>query len=131
MKDFVTKFKRNSKSYLKTNILFMTFVICSVLNASLLRFFTVKNYFDIRPIIADTAVVLIIGAFGYFFKPKHQPKYYIIWSIIFILDCIINSVYYTYYVSFASLSLLGTSEQATSVLDAIVKNVIEIKTALV
>ena len=127
MKDFVTKFKNNSKSYLKTNILFMTFVICSVLNASLLRFFTVKNYFDIRPIIADTAVVLIIGAFGYFLKPKHQAKYYITWSVIFIIDCIINSVYYTNYVSFASLSLLGTSTQMTSVADAVFKNIMELK----
>ena len=127
MKDFVTKFKNNSKSYLKTNILFMTFVICSVLNASLLRFFTVKNYFDIRPIIADAAVVLIIGAFGYFFKPKHQPKYYITWSVIFIIDCIINSIYYTNYVSFASFSLIGTSAQMTSVADALFKNIMELK----
>ncbi len=127
MKTFVDKFKVQSKSYLKTNILFMTFVICSVINACLLRFFTVKNYFDIKPIIADTAVVLIIGAFGYFFKPKHQAKYFTVWSIIFILICIINSVYYTNYVSFASLSLLGTSTQVVSVADAVIKNIMELK----
>ena len=127
MKTFVDKFKVQSKSYLKTNILFITFVICSVINACLLRFFTVKNYFDIKPIIADTAVVLIIGAFGYFFKPKHQAKYFTVWSIIFILICIINSVYYTNYVSFASLSLLGTSTQVVSVEDAVIKNIMELK----
>lgn len=127
MKEFINTFKTHSKQYFKTNILFLTFVICSVLNGCLLRFLTVKNYFDIRPIIADTAVVLIIGAFGYFFKPKHQAKYFTFWSIIFILICIINSIYYNNYVSFVSLSLLGTSTQLGSVSDAVFKTVMEIE----
>ncbi len=40
-------------------------------------FLTVKNYFDFRPVIADLAFILIIGAFGYFIKPKHQFKYFL------------------------------------------------------
>ena len=39
--------KKKSKVYLRTNILFMTFVLSSVINGCLLRFVTVKNYFDI------------------------------------------------------------------------------------
>lgn len=126
-KDFFINIKGNSKTYLKTNILFMTFVLSSVINGCLLRFLTVKNYFDIKPIIADLAVVLVIGAFGYFIKPKHQFKYFFVWSIIFSVLCVINCMYYTNYLSFVSFSLLETSLQIADVSDAVVDNVMEMK----
>ncbi len=119
--------KDKSVNYVKTNVLFFTFVITSVLNGILLRFLTVKNYFDIKPIIADTVVVLVIGAFGYFFKPKNQFKYFITWTIIFSIMCIIHSMYYTNYLSFASVSLLATSFQIVDVGDAVIQNVMELK----
>lgn len=125
--NFFKTAKECSKSYLKTNILFMTFIISSFINASLVRFFTVKNYFDIKPMIADLAVLLIIGAFGYFIKPKHQFKYFFTWAIIFTAICIINSMYYTNYLSFVSFSLLETSMQLADVSDAVVENVMEMK----
>ena len=125
--EFLSLFKIHSKTYLKTNILFMTFVGTSVINGCLLRFLTVKNFFDIRPIIADLAIVLIIGALGYFIKPKHQFKYFFTWSIVFTVLCVVNSMYYTNYVSFASFSLLETSLQLVDVGDAVVNNVMEIK----
>ena len=125
--DSVWKIIAFSKQYFKTNILFMTFVISSVINASILRFVTVKNYLDIRPVIADLAVVLIIGAIGYFLKPRHQFKYYFIWSIILTLLCLINSIYYTNFLSYVSVSLLETSLQVIGVTDAVVENVMEIK----
>ena len=121
------KLKFNYKQYFKTNILFFTFVISSVINASLLRFLTVKNYFDFRPIIADLAIVLLIGAFGYFLKPKHQFKYFCVLSILFTAICVVNSMYYTNYLSYASVSLLATSMQIVDVGDAIVENVMELK----
>lgn len=119
--------KDYSSRYMRTNILFLSFVVTSVLNATLLRYLTVKNYFDVFPILADLAVVVLIGAFGYFLKPKNQFKYFATWSIIFAILCIINSMYYTNYISFASLSLLQTSLQIVDVADAVVENVMEIK----
>lgn len=126
-KDFLLNFRGNSTTYLKTNILFMTFIISSLINGCLLRFLTVKNYFDIKPIIADFAVLLIVGSFGYFIKPKHQFKYYITWSVIFSVLCVINCMYYTNFLSFVSFSLLETSLQTAAVSDAIVDNVMEMK----
>lgn len=125
--EFLEQLKKNSKAYMKTNILFMTFVLTSVLNGCLLRFLTVKNFFDFQPIIADLAVIVIVGAIGYFIKPKHQFKYFSVWAAIFTLICIINSMYYTNYLSFASLSLLETSTQIVDVADAVVENVMELK----
>ncbi len=126
-KNLVKSSRKKGKVYLKTNILFMTFVITTVLNAVLLRTLTVGNTFDIYPIIGDLSVVIIIGAFGYFVKPKHQYKYFLIWTVIFSALCIINSMYYTNYLSFASLSLLETSSQIVDVGDALVENIMEIK----
>ena len=126
-KDFCTSFKAWSKRYISTNILFITFVITSLINAYLLRYFTVKNYFNLKPIIADLSVILIIGAIGYLFKPKHQFKYFFTWAILFTLICIVNSVYFTNFLSFASFSLLKASTQVVGVSDAVTKNIMEIK----
>ena len=127
MKDRFKKIISKLSIYLKTNKLFFVFVLTSVGNATLLRFLTVQNYFEIKPLLADTGAVLLIGAFGYFFKPKNQFKYYFTWSIIFTFLCIVNSMYYTNYLSYASVSLLATSLQVVDVGDAVVQKVMEIK----
>ncbi len=112
--------------YIKTNILFFTFLLTSIISASLVRIFTLKA-FDISPMLADTGFILIVGAIGYFIKPKHQFKYFFIWSIIITLCCFINSMYYSNFFSFVSFSLLKTSSQLTDVSDAVVQNVLEAK----
>lgn len=124
---FFAEASKKVKKYTKTNILFLTFVLTSVMNSTILRILTVKNYFALQPILADLAVVVIIGAFGYLLKPKNQFKYYFGFTIFFTILCIINSMYYTNYLSFASLSLLQTSLQIVDVGDAVVENVMEIK----
>lgn len=126
LKKFIKTVKTWSKKYVSTNVLFLTFTITSLINGYLLRFFTVKNYFNIKPIIADLAVILIIGSLGYLLKPKHQFKYFFTISIIFVAICMVNSVYYTNFVSFASFTQLKTASQATGVGDAI-QSIIETK----
>lgn len=116
-----------TKKYISNNKLFLIFVITSVINATLLRFLTVKNYIDIRPIIADTAVVVILGSFGFLFKPNNRFKYYMVFTILFTAICVINSMYYTNFLSFTSISLLATSLQVVDVADAVVQNVMELK----
>lgn len=119
-------YKYDYKKYIKTNILFLSFIIMSVINGCMLRFTTVGNYFEIKPILADLAFSIIIGSFGYLFKPKNQFKYYLTISIIFVIVCIINSVYYTNYLSYVSVSLLATSLQLFGVGDAVTQNIMEI-----
>ena len=60
--------------YIKTNILFFSFVIINVLNSWLLRIVTMGSLFNIKSIITDLAFVLLIGSFAYLFKPKKQIK---------------------------------------------------------
>ena len=133
MKDFskktsklFTEIKKNIKYFFKNNILFATFVISSLINGMMLRFLTVKNYYNISPILADLSFILLVGSFGYLLKPKNRFKYYITWSIIFTLVCLINSIYYTNYVSFTSFSLLATSIQIFGVSDAL-QTIMELK----
>lgn len=112
---------------MKTNILFLSYVGLSLMNAILIRTFTVKNFFALKPVLADLAVILLVGAIGYFIKPKNQFKYFFTWNIIFTVVCVINSLYYTNYLSYASFSLLATSLQIVDVADAVTENILEMK----
>ncbi len=115
----LVKVRKDVVYFLKNNVLFSAFVISSLLNGILLRAFTVKNIFSISPILADLTFILFVGSFAYFFKPKYRFRYYITWSIILMLVCLINSIYYTNYISFTSFSLLATSFQIIGVSDAL------------
>ena len=117
----------NYKQYISTNKQFIAFVISNVVNACLLRFFTVHNYFAIKPLLADLAIVLILGSFVYLFKAKKQFTYLLAVSVVLNIVCIVNSLYYTYYMSFASFSLIAVSLTVVDVGDAVVKNVLQIK----
>lgn len=112
--------------YLKTNILMCTFILTTLINSILVRAFTVGQAFSIKPILADLTFLLFITAFGYFFKPKNQFKYFITWSIILTSLCLINTVYYSNYISFASISLFKTALSLGDYTDA-VENILEIK----
>lgn len=127
MRDLIRNFNKKARIYFNTNILFSVFVISSLINSVVLRFFTVKNVFDLRPLIADLAVILIFGAIAYAFKPKNQFKYFLGISIFFVFIFIINSVYYTNFVSFTSVSLIATTSQLSDVADAVYKDILEFK----
>ena len=119
--------KLMKKNVLKEYPVIIYFIISSIINATLLRIFTVKNYFAIKPLLMDIGLVLIIGFLTFKVKEKNRKKYLIIMSILLIAICIINSMYYTYYKSYASISMLATSVFVVDVSDAVVQNVIQIK----
>ena len=110
------------KEFTKENILMITYVITLVLASLVLRIVTLPNIWNalsIRPVIADTAVVIIIGSFGYLFKPKNRINYYMVFSIFFTAICVINSMYYGYYSSYASISMLSLTQYVGEVGDAV------------
>lgn len=116
---------KSLKKYLSSNVLLTLFVLTGLINSVLLRYFTVKNALAISPFLADLAFLLCIGAFGYLFKPKNRYKYYFTLTIIFTIICIINSMYYTNYTSFVSISLIATAFQLFGVSESL-ENVIQI-----
>ena len=119
--NFLKKTRKKVSKYLSSNRLFLTFIVFSLIETIILRNYTIGNAFDYKPIICDLALLIIIGAFGYFIKPKKQFQYYFIWILIFTLMCIINSVYYVFYTSFASFSLLAELGLVGEVGDSVVE----------
>ena len=117
-------------NYFKDNRLFLVYILICVLNSTLLRIFTmptIENYLSFKPIIADIAVVTTIGSFSYLFKGKKRYIYLLVWAIIFTAICTINSAYYTFYTSFASVSMLSLTQYIGEVGDAVVENVLQLK----
>ena len=128
IKKLIEKIKNfNYKEYVSTNRQFLAFVISNLINAYLLRFFTVHNYFAIKPILADLALLIVTGSFVYLFKAKKQFTYLMVLSFIFTVVCVVNSLYYTYYMSFVSVSLIAVSLSVVDVGDAVVQNVLQFK----
>ena len=113
--------------YIKTNILFITFVIINLINSWLLRIVTMGNYFSIKAIISDLAFILVVGSFAYLLKPKKQLRVLMPLTIVMTLTCIINAIYYENYVSFASFSLLSTASFLGEMDGNIVTGLIHIK----
>ena len=96
-------------TYIKTNILFISYVLFNLINSCLLRVVTIGDIFSFKGIISDLAFILSFGAFAYLVKPKKQIRVLMPITIVMMLICIINAVYYENYVSFASFSLLSTA----------------------
>ena len=68
-----------------------------------------------------------MSAITFMLKEKNRKKYLITLTIALTAICIINSMYYTYYKSFASFSMLATSVFVVDVKDAVMENVIQLK----
>lgn len=119
---------QKTKQILKENPLFTWFVIGSVINGTLLRFLTVKNYFAISPIISDLFISLLFGGLYFCFKEKNRFKYIFALSIIFSIVGIANIVYYHYYNSFISVTFISFALTNTETGDAnVVGNLLNIE----
>ncbi len=111
------------------NKLFFLFLLLNVVNAFLLRLFTINvnnSAFRLDTLLADFSFILIIGSFSFFMK-KRKYGYLRFMTIFLSLICIINSAYYTYYTSFTSITHLLMLKYMTSIGNAVVENVLQIK----
>lgn len=129
MSKILDKLRKGSADYFKNNVIVVAFVVISIINAFLLRAFTVKFvYNQIKPLMADFAMVLLLSLFSYLFKkPRGQFVYLMVMNVIFTILCAGNSIYYTNYKSFMSFSLISTASQLGGVMDAVTQNILEPK----
>lgn len=115
---------------IRNNVLFFSFLLVNLFAATLLRYFTINtigNILNIKPIIADLSIILAIGGLSFFMKKKNRFTYLFTMTIILSIICVINSLYYTFYTSFVSVSLIGTLEYLFQVGDAVTKNVFKLQ----
>ena len=126
----IKKFKQKLKNILKIikedHLFEVFFIVSNLINGLVLRVITVSNGFSISPLLMDLLFLILISLLSLFFIRKKRNIFLIIMSILFTLTCIINSIYYHYYSSFASISLLATAVFAKDVGNAIVENVLQI-----
>lgn len=105
--------------YVALNRLFLSYAVLTMLATCFSRYLTFNHFFSFRSFFMDLGIVLSIGAFGYFIKPKNQFRYFFVWLIIFTTTAAINSIYYIFYQSFASLGEVASLGQTETVMDSI------------
>ena len=120
IKEITKKTKEIFIDYVRNNRLFLCYILLSLINCFFIRFFTVGIYDNIKTIFIDLSYILFFGSFAYLFKVEKQYKYLLVVLFINTLICVINSIYYGNYSSFASISLLTTLGQVAEVGDAVV-----------
>lgn len=119
IKEYLIKIRKGIVEYIITNRLFISYVVLSLIGTMFVRKFTIGTFFELKPILTDLGLILIIGAIGYFIKPKNQFKYYFTWTIIFCVLFILSSIYYRFFTSFASIVDLATVGQTETVVGSI------------
>ncbi len=95
------------------------------LNAIFLRLFT-TGVFQLRSIFFDLAFILFLASFYFIVKKKRRNLYVWITTFLMVAICITNSLYYNYYSSFISVSLLATSVFVKDVGDAVMQMVVRL-----
>ena len=101
--------KFNLSQSLKNNYIIYIFIISSLINSTLLLF-TTTGLGNIRFILSDLVILLLICSFSFLVRKRNL--YFLIFSIILSSICCINSVYYNNYNDFASVYLFETMFQA-------------------
>ena len=115
----ITKLKEIKKDY----PIMTLYVVGNFLNAILLRTFT-TGHFHLRSVFFDFAFIMILVGFSFLVSNKRRRGYYTWTTILMVATCVINSLYYNYYNSFVSFSLLATSVFVKDVGDAVVEMVV-------
>ena len=112
--DKVIEFKKNYP-------IMLLYIFGNFINAILLILFTTGR-FQARALLIDFGVVCLLA--GLSLLVKRKKFYYIFTTFIMVLICTVNSLYYNYYASFVSVSLLATSVFVKDVGDAVVQMVV-------
>lgn len=110
-------------AYFITNRLFLSYALIAFLGCICLKSLTIGNGLGIRSVIVECGLVVILGSIGYLFKPKNQYNYFFALICFFATLFTINSIYYTFYSTFASAGELATVSQLETVTGSIFEKV--------
>ena len=125
MKNGKEKIKKLLKIIKKDYPVETFFIISNLINGLIIRIVTVKNGLFISPLLVDLGFLILVSLLSLLIKKEKRIRYFITLSIIFNIVCIVNSIYYHYYSSFASISLIANITFASDVSDAIAENVLK------
>ena len=71
IKEIISKIKTTFNN----NPMLFLFIIASLINSILLRVVTIKNYFALKPVFIDLALLLLIASFSFLIKKKNLLEY--------------------------------------------------------
>ena len=111
------------KLLVEENPVILVYAGGNLLNALCLRLFT-TGHFQIRSLFFDIAIILLLTGLSLLMNRKSRNLFYAITTFLMVATCVANSLYYNYYYSFVSVSLLATSVFVKDVGDAVVDMVI-------
>lgn len=120
------KIVHETQKYIKNNPLIVYFLLFNLSASMIVRFFTIRGFFDISPILADVAILLFIATLSFFVKPKNRFTYLFSMTIFLTLINFINIVYYGYYTSFVSIQMIQLMNNLVDVGDSLTFNVFAI-----
>ena len=123
MRKIIKRIKIGFRKIKKDYPVLLFYIIANIINAILLGIFSTGN-FSIRALLFNIGYVLIMGSFSFLIKKKNRNIYYFLTSFYMIACCVVNVMYYNYYSSFVSVSLLATSVFVKDVGDAVMDMVI-------
>lgn len=123
IKRIYNKYKKISKQYISSHILFLSYVVISLIISFALRLATVGLPIYLKAFLGDLMILLFIGSFAYFFKPRHRFIYLLSWLIFFSILTIGNTIYYIFYASYLSINLIQTAGMVGEVNDAVFEKV--------
>ena len=123
MRKIIERIKIGFRKIKKDYPVLLFYIIANIINAILLGIFSTGN-FSIRALLFNIGYVLIMGSFSFLIKKKNRNIYYFLTSFYMIACCVVNVMYYNYYSSFVSVSLLATSVFVKDVGDAVMDMVI-------
>ena len=99
------------------------YMVGNFVNTILLRLFT-TGHFIVRSVFFDLGFICLLMGLSFIIDKKRRKVYYGITSFIMVFICLANSLYYNYYNSFISVSLLSTSVFVKDVSDAVMDMVV-------
>ena len=120
---FFKKVYSKISSYIVSNRLFFSYTMISLLTCVLTRQLTIGAGYDIRSLVVELAIILILGSFCYLKRPTKRFSY------LFKLICFyaalgaIHTVYYKFYTSFGSIGDIATLSQAETVTGSIFEKI--------
>ena len=119
LKRDIKRFFNFLSTYIYNNKMYCIYALISSILMFTIRLLTTNVYLTIYPILVDLALILILGAFSFFFKTHLKRFVYLECLLTFhSVVCVINAIYYTYYASFESITELGSLGQVKTVKEA-------------
>ena len=119
MKKKVNNLLNSIKTFIINNRLFIIFILLSLLLGITLNLMTIGSVGHIKSIISNLLITLLFGSLYYVIKPKYRYYYLLIFLIFNCTLAIGNTLYYDFYQSFISISLLDTSSMVGQVNDSL------------